>query len=523
MKRSFLENRNWHWFLLGLLAILVCASFLSALGAHAYIGFFTRYLADDYCYAEVAHSEGFLAAQRVWYTEWTGRVVSTFAISLAGIAGPRVVPYLPSVVLVLWTLALSWSIWQFARMIGLRRPFIASILLAGIIIVGTTYTTPNIVQSLYWQTGMLSYTAPLLFLVAYIGFVAYASRRWPFRTTPSSLILSVALPLVAGGFSETYVAAQTGGLFLAVVLGLLLKRGSFRPTTFRLILGGFVGSTLALAVMILAPGNVTRGAVASPSLSGALSIIVLSVYHALRFVRISVLASPFVITLSAVGPAFLAFTLQSQKDLARSLDRPKWSAMWMLILPPILGFIVIAFSFAPAVYAFSFPPVPYGASSLPPLRAWIVPQFILVCALVFWGIAVGLTLRARGAPNRNPSARALIFASALIIALLALGPLASARRILSLAPQVRAYASRWDDRDREMRDAKLKGKQDLTVPALGYTGGLQDLYPDPKQFPNDCVARYYGLDSVIAERPSTEDFPVWLRESNSPFWLKGGK
>jgi len=315
-----------------------------------------------------------------------------------------------------------------------------------------------------------------------------------------------------GDFLRHILAAQTSGLFLAVVLALLVKGESFKRTTFRLILGGFVGSTLALAVMVLAPGNAVRQGF-FPSPPNVLSIIGHSAYFALRFIRISVLASPFLTILSVVGPVFLTFLLHPRKDLERpmSLDRSKWSEMWMLTLPAIFGFVVIAFSLAPSVYAYT---------DFPPVRAWIVPEFIFVCASVLWGTALGLTLSARRAPNKNLRAESLILASALIIALLALVPLASARRILSLAPQVRAYASSWDHRDLEMREAKLKGKRDLIVPALGYTGGLEDLNPDPKHWPNGCVARYYGLDSVTAEQPSTKDFPIWLTAGNSPYWLK---
>ncbi len=499
---SIPAKRPWDKFSVALIGVLVLVSLLFAIFVHAYIGLSTRYNADDYCFAQLARSSGFLAAQGYWYTQYRGVFSHTAAISLAGIAGPRIVSYFPSIVLALWLVGLTWSIWQFALMIGLRRPFIASLLLAEVVIFRTISATPNIVQSLFWQSGMFSYTAPLLLLVGYVGFIAYKSRKWPFRTTPYSLVLSIAFPFVAGGFSETYVAFQTGALFLAVGLALLLLRGeSFRRATFRLLLGGFVGSILALAVVILAPGNAVRQA-NFPSPPGMLSVLVHSADYTLRFVGIRYWFHDSGWLLYVVGPAFLAYTLYPQKNLVRSTPpgRPRWPELSMLALPPILGFILIVCSFAPSVW---------GLSRIPPVRAQIVPEFILVCVQVLWGVVVGLTLRRRGTLDRDVSMRYSIFACVLIIVLLVLGPLASARRILSLAPQFRAYASRWDDRDGEMHDAKLKGRQNLSVPALGYTGGLEDILPDPKFWVNYCFARFYGLDSVKAERASAEDFPTW--------------
>jgi len=154
----------------------------------------------------------------------------------------------------------------------------------------------------------------------------------------------------------------------------------------------------------------------------------------------------------------------------------------MLTVLPVVGLFLIVLSFAPSVY---------GMSIEPPLRTRIEPEFIFVCVLVLWGVMVGLVLRERGIPGRDVSGGLPIFVCGFIIALLASGgPLASARRTLSLAPQVREYASKWDARDRELRDAKFQGKHDAIVPALGYTGGLQDLHHEPSHWVNSCLAGY---------------------------------
>ncbi len=86
---------------------------LVPLGAHAYLGTFSRYLADDFCTAQTLRRFGFAASQSYWYTSWSGRFSSTFVISLTQSVGPRLTPWLTSLAILLWlaagvTLARRW-------------------------------------------------------------------------------------------------------------------------------------------------------------------------------------------------------------------------------------------------------------------------------------------------------------------------------------------------------------------------------------------------------------------------------
>jgi hypothetical protein len=86
------------------------AAALFPLGAYAYDGSFTRYLADDYCYAADVHARGFLAAQAFWYRTWAGRFTFHLAESALTLLGPAIAPLLPMLALVVWVLALNWAI-----------------------------------------------------------------------------------------------------------------------------------------------------------------------------------------------------------------------------------------------------------------------------------------------------------------------------------------------------------------------------------------------------------------------------
>ena len=70
---------------------LLAASFVMALAAYSYVGFFTRYMADDYTTRRTVDLLGLLGAHTLWYMGWTGRFSFSFVISLLGLTGPRVV------------------------------------------------------------------------------------------------------------------------------------------------------------------------------------------------------------------------------------------------------------------------------------------------------------------------------------------------------------------------------------------------------------------------------------------------
>jgi len=54
----------------------------------AWIGFYSRYVADDFWTAGYLRTLGFWDAQRYWYLSWSGRYSFTFLVSL--VEGPGV-------------------------------------------------------------------------------------------------------------------------------------------------------------------------------------------------------------------------------------------------------------------------------------------------------------------------------------------------------------------------------------------------------------------------------------------------
>ncbi|UCC77915.1 MAG: hypothetical protein JSW37_05995, partial [Anaerolineales bacterium] len=302
---------------------------------------------------------------------------------------------------------------------------------------------------------------------------------------------------------------------------------------------GLVGSTLAMVLMVRAPGNRVRQAY-FPATPGLRQLAKWSLGYALQFVSRFGTRFPLTAALSLVLPALLAYKLHSQDLGPGAHARTGYGKSMPLVLLPVAGFILIVCCFVPVIYGTSSPPVD---------RVLVIPQFVLVCVAVCWAFLAGLHLRqceilGRTSPLFYIGALAglcglaagilatpafvadhlspdgvldsalvreiselrlwaavagglLTFASVaalvakgrelppgftttcrfllmlVIVALISFGPVWSAWRTIAAAPGARAYASRWDELDREIRAGKASptAMAELTLDS-GY--GLVD-------------------------------------------------
>ena len=474
---------------------LLAASFVMALAAYSYVGFFTRYMADDYTTRRTVDLLGLLGAQTHWYFGWTGRFSFSFVISLLGLTGPRVVQFLPALLLASWCAATVWAVHQLRRLGSLKPSYTESLLFAALVIFATIETAPNVAQSLYWQTGALTYITPLVLLSFYAGLFGHGLRRAESKgVRPSVLSLcgSAAVTFVAGGFSDAYVVLQTSGLLIAFAACERYAHAGLKSAMRALLLAGLVGSLLALAVVVLAPGNAIRQSY-FPHPPGMFRILGLSSLYSLAFAARAVFKHPLVFALLLLLPFLTAFKDSARRDAPDEGGRRRAG---LFVLVPFIVFALEVCCIAPAFY---------GMSVMLPERARVLLSFTLVCGAVVWGCAAGeFCLDAWPFVGRNTE-RVVRAGSFLLLALMFICPVASCISTFTLRERARAYAADWDRQDEELRAAKEGGVRELTVEQIGDFQsrlglGRSDLHlrADPNFWINKTVAKYYGLDSVAA-------------------------
>src|SRR5258708_213475 len=261
------------------LAIWLGLALALPLAVYGAVGSFARYTADDYCWAAVLRTEGFLAAQVSWYTIYSPRYAFTFIVNVVELAGPAIVPALPIAAILIWLATLTWTLRQF----GLR--FVPALLMAELAALATLQTAPDLPQSLYWQTGMLTYLLPLIMATFLLGWIRRASASG--RLSYLALALCALTTFVAGGLSETYLIPQNTALTLALLAcAALWYRGQARPVWLAYLAAALAGGVLALVAIVVAPATAIRVSGTPADLWLALSAaIATAAYQVIRLVR----------------------------------------------------------------------------------------------------------------------------------------------------------------------------------------------------------------------------------------------
>lgn len=505
-----------------LVAALLLVALSAALAALAYVGLYARYMADDYCTAESLHKLGFLAFQRRWYTEWTGRFSFSLLLSAAEWVGPAVVPFLSATAIACWVAGAVWSVRGLARLLAWPCPLLTSLLLGELVVFATLNGAHNIAQSLYWQSGMLTYTPPLILFTFYAGLACRAvGRRLKGRAGTPETLACGAVAFVAGGFSESHALLQVGALALALAALYGYAPASLRRAALPPLVAGGLGALAATCVVILAPGNNVRMGYFPPH-PNLLKLTAVSLFYTAGFIAYTSYLSPLTTLMSAALPALLSFHLRRGRDTrdpelgsrgersaelgmhdecSTGLSRRRW--MRTLLPPLLVGFVLIFLCTVPGIY---------GTSTYLPGRARLIPQFVFVCVAVWSGWLAGVLLSERlsltserAGARRRLSPRALAAASAAALILL-LPPVLAARRTLSLAAGAREDAAKWDEMDHRLRAAGERGELDVTVAPvddvetrLGASKTELQIERDPQNWKNKCAARYYGINSLRAE------------------------
>ncbi len=471
------------------LGLLALALLLVPILEYAYLGTFSRYIADDFCTAGTVRKLGFWDSQAWWYRSWSGRYSFTLVATLAHLLGPNVARWLPALATLTWFSALV----RLLRSIPVSWPgnwaWAGPVILAALTLSLTFGGAPNTFQSLHWLTGILTYSLPLilgtLLLTELIRHLR--AEELPKRGEAITLAASALAAFFIGGFSETYVSLQTGALAAALVFCWFLGPGKDRARATSVLVASLLGSTLALITIAVAPGNAVRQSLhpAPPDLWLLVQRVAADVhiflYQVAKYQTLRVV-------LALLLPAAVAFLVSANHPSHTPRGRLAWARFLLGI--PLFTAILVSIPFAPSEYALS---------SYPDGRVLIMPLYALVLGMVVWAAAVGSVAQSLLPGRRNKSllaARCLLICA---IALLAREAYQTTERLLDQAPAYAEFASAWDARDEVLREWAQRPTETAMVPSLRHMGGLAEIGYDPAEWINVCVAEAYDVAAVVAK------------------------
>ncbi len=468
-------DRLFNWMIV--LGIII---FTITLFSYALMGNFSRFLADDYCFSELIKNKGALRGLEYFYNNISNRFGAFLFIAVSEIFGEASVRFLPGVMIFMMVVSLMWNVFWFSRQIRLPFSWKVSFLFALLALFFVLFEAPNLFQSLYWRSGMVHYFASMVFFFIISGILIWQFQLPERKQIPWLWALLVAmLSFFSGGMSETYAAFQTASWGLLILGWFIWKRKFFLNNFNILLMAAFLGSVLAMGVMVMAPGNQLR-LESLPQAANVWVVLQLSFRYALDFIIYSLRGLPIPILISFLASALLTYHVSANKS---ELINNKRS--WVLIIViPAITYLLIASVCAPTVY---------GMVAYPEPRALMIARFIMTIGTLFLGGLIGILSHRIMDKVVN-----VCFASIILLGLLWIYPLRSTIQTWQQIPQAMARAAEWDSRREEITRQINAGVSLVEIQKMDSIQGVSELTDDPQFWVNKCAANYFGAESIKA-------------------------
>lgn len=461
--------------------------FFAGLLFFAYLGIFNRYYADDWCYNADLLNLGLVGTLK-GYTYITTYASNRFSLTLfsglfyyLGIFG---VQMMTPLTIITWLAGIYCNLHNLNKITKSRFPVRVILFIAIAILYYALYLAPHPYQNLYWRSGLLPYTAPLIMSTWIFGLITWQIRMG----NPSRLwvLLVGLLAFLAGGFSEAgcaFLAAALGLYVLAAIFGKTKKSAWAEKTLPMASIALFLVLT-AMVFLILSPANDSRMLASYGEPTPLLELPMLVLTLGFDFVDYFIHDLPIPTAIIFVTFALLAFILRLTERYSFKVQD---MAKWILIITGI-AFLLIAASQAPSAYVEGNPPAP---------RAQIIPRFIIILLLTSLAWLSGYFMRQHITWK---------WANFLAIFMLLFCYAYAVRSIILTSERLEIYTQRatiWDQRDFNILQAKEQGDLEVNVRGIDSlpVGEMKDLQPNGKDWVNRCAARYYGLDAIHAVLP----------------------
>jgi hypothetical protein len=442
---------------------------------YGYLGFYSRFIADDYCIAAVARDLPWYESQIYWYINWHGAYIVTLLDELLPILTPDYLPFVVPVLLVLWFLVLSASMYTIlSKTLATRLRLLLAALLALFFLFAFFLLNPQVPQTLFWWSGMRSYNLPILFFILFMLF--YARIREKKIHLVFSITSGVAVGFILAGFREVFVALLIVFLALFVALELYYFRAAWYKTSgYFFLMASAMGILIGTVIILSSPGNSVRQGL-FPEPPGLFKVFLFSL---LWFSQL--LQSIFQNTNQVLGllGTYLLFFLTGMV-----FGKQRKSDSLGLFL------FVMAFAFLFGVFI----PSAYATSQSPPERTISLGIFFFLLLIAASGFVTGQARqRIKG---RSFETQAMLIA---IVAVVFLSVSAYMEKQLWL-DQRDGYvvlAQQWDDTHALILSAKNNRETTVHIPPLRNLAALPEPEEDVNYWVNGCFANYYGVDLAV--------------------------
>jgi hypothetical protein len=469
--------------------LMICVfATLVAIGIYAYLGTFSRYLADDYCENVSVNKTSPINAVLNRYsggaTRSSNRYSNLLFVGFSEMLGNHNMQVTVVSMVLLWVVGLCWSVYEIRRF--LKIDWSLSFDLYGGMTLGflSFLQAPNLFQTVYWRSSMMTHFAPLVFGSFLAAFLVRQLRYLQIEL-PSRLVYVIALfaTFIMVGFSEPPATTLVTILPLLMVVIWFLGNTLVKQKQLTLLAWTFAGALLGLMALVFSPAGVN---VARETSLGLVAILSRSFIYSYLFIIDSLKIAPLPVLLSILLP-FMLIWLYKQLEPSP----PSWKETYIILLVifaiPVLLWLLVAAGFAPSVYGQSFPVE----------RMRFLARTLMIIACMLEGALFGFLLKDL---KLGPSQIAGQWVVLVLFAVVAISyPLRAAFNVLKVnVPEYRAHAETWDTRDKYIRQLVAAGAKDIVVTQLDSMHGVVEYKGNKSFWVNVCAAEYYGLHTLVA-------------------------
>ncbi len=481
----------------------LCAfAMLVAIGVYAYLGIFSRYLSDDYCEAVVVKHSNPVGAVLERYTDGSWRAANRYSnlmfVGFSEWLGPNNMQITMSSMVLLWAIGLSWSVRECRKLFNVNWSLQTDCFLGFTLGFFILLQAPNLFQTIYWRSSMMTHFAPLVF-----GSFLFAFwMRQAMFALKEKISLSVYLVIfistfIIAGFSEPPVATMVTALGLFILAVLIFVNSPLREKLLPLLIWTFVGALLGLFVMIFSPASINMVENSAPSV---FELLWDSFLFGFYFISFSIKELPLPNILSILIPALLIWVYKqfNPSELTQKQKQIIWLA---IVASPVLTWTLIAAGFSPSVYGQGYPVE----------RMRFLARTLMTTTCMFEGVMLGLLAQDLQFKANRINGQWIIVSMFVMFGFIY--PLRAALNVYrTIVPEYQSRAEMWDLRNSYVIRHAALGGRDLIIP--GYSGvfNIKELDDNPDHWVNFCAAKFYGVDSIRAVTIPDEYILEYLSE-----------
>ena len=226
---------------------------------YAYLGQFSRIIADDYCYMAMGQSMAW-GITRYEFNHWSGSYAALIFKDIMAPLDVLVPRVLPAVIIALWLVGSYWLVFQVLAHLKIdhsrRMPALA---LAAFIVTASIYALHS-VQSFYFYSASARHTLPITLLTIYLALVCWIVGRADGRRFYWGIIAGGLLCFISAGGSEVFVSFQAAFLALCLLMSMAFLRNDVRRAGMLAFGVGWLTTLAGLAIQLSSPGVASRSA-----------------------------------------------------------------------------------------------------------------------------------------------------------------------------------------------------------------------------------------------------------------------